>query len=508
MDTVTTTSLILILITCGADSQTVKPNTTSESDQPTWSNPLFTYPEGCTLDKLSKVNASQLRCPRIFDDENRGLIAYPTFIRSLSVGNDLGAIHTQGNYIHKVLYRTICSTGFFGGQTIEKALVEMKLSTREAGVYDTTTAAALYFPAPRCQWYTDNVQNDLIFYYATQKSVLRDPYTRDFLDSDFIGGKCTKSPCQTHWSNVVWMGDAGIPACDSSQEIKGHLFVDKISNRVVKATSYGHHPWGLHQACMIAFCGKQWIRTDLGDLISVEYNSGAEILSFPKCEDNTVGMRGNLDDFAYLDDLVKASESREECLEAHAEIISTNSVTPYLLSKFRSPHPGINDVYAMHKGSIYHGMCMTVAVDEVSKDRTTYRAHRATNFKKWERPFGEEWEGFHGLHGNNTTIIPDLEKYVAQYKTSMMEPMSIKSVPHPSILVLYNETGVSGISIRELDSFDLQSLNWSFWPTISALGGIPLVLLLAVAACCCWSGRPPTPSAPQSIPMYHLANRS
>nr|ACO87998.1 glycoprotein [Novirhabdovirus hirame] len=498
-----------VLLTTAARvyGQTIKPGVDSVSDQPTWANPLFTYPVDCPATKLSKVSPSQLRCPRIFDDENQGLVAYPAVIRSLSVGNNLGDIHTQGEYVHKVLYRTTCSTGFFGGQTIEKALVEMKLAPREVGVYDTTTASALYFPAPRCQWYTDNVHNDLTFYYTTAKSVLRDPYTLGFLDSDFIEGKCSKSPCQTHWSNVVWKGDSGVAACDTGSEIKGHIFVDKTSHHAVKATSYGHHPWGLHRACMITFCGKPWIRTDLGDLISIEYNGGATLLSFPACKDTTVGMRGSLDDFAYLDDLVKSSESREECLEAHAEIIATNSVTPYLLSKFRSPHPGINDVYAMHDGSIYHGKCMTVAIDEVSKDRRTYRAHQTSAFVAWGHPFGDEWGGFHGLHGNDTPVIPDLEKYVAQYKVSMMDKMDIRPVPHPSVQILYNDTDTADITIRKIDSFDLQSLNWSFWPSLSALGGVPILLALVFFLYCCMNRRPSMPAAPQEIPMYHLASR-
>ncbi|AAD56769.1 transmembrane envelope protein [Snakehead rhabdovirus] len=466
-----------------------------------WENPIYTTPSHCFEDTFAPVKPEKLRCPHIFDDQNLGLTASKAKILHMDLKPEDTHFEAKGRLLHKVTYQVLCSTGFFGGRTVTRKVLETPMGDNEAQAYKAVDREFPYFPEPLCFWLRDNVAAERVFHFSTPKTVTVDLYSRKYISPDFVGGQCAKSPCPTHWPNVYWVGETQSPECPSIDTEGGHIFTKKDTHRITKAVVHGHHPWGLTKACQIQFCNEQWIRTDLGDLIRIEPNDGTSSLTLPKCQDNVVQMRGNLDDFSYLNHAIVNMAQRSECLEAHSSIVAQQKVSPYLLSKFRPPHPGLGKAHYLQNNTIMRGDCIYEGVAEISENRTTYRNLKG-EWKKWSLSRGGE--GYDGMTVGTKIVIPDLEKYQSIYDNGMFIPKLLGEVPHPSIVITYNQTDSIETGIFTDGKLLNMGVNWTLWPSLSGISLFTVASLILIWYCCCRV----TPQALNySIPMHTITSR-
>ncbi|BCV68594.1 glycoprotein [Carpione rhabdovirus] len=467
-----------------------------------WQEPFYTAPRSCILDTFSPVTPNQLRCPHVFDDENKGLVTSTAQITHVEIDESSSHFTVAGKMVHKVQYLVLCSTGFFGGHSVLKKILEVPLGEGEASQYALEDKEYPFFPEPVCAWLTDNVAAKREFHYSIPKDVIKDLYTNQFIHPDFIGGKCNRSPCKTIWNNVVWVVNRDSATYPTKSTEEGRIFTRKADHTVTKAVVPGHHPWGLTKACSLTFLGEQWIRTDLGDLIQIVADSGTKKVSpFKSCPDGSVPMRGHEDDFGYLNHLIMNMKNREECLEAHNEIVTQNKVSPYLLSKFRPHHPGRGLAHYVLNGTIFRGTCVYDGVYGVSDNNSLYMDHEGT-WRAWLRT--PEGTGYDGMELGEKVIIPDLEKYKSSYDNGMFITTNVKLVPHPSIEITSNTTDEETQEIHPFHEPNMK-LSWSLWPSLSGLSIGTLCILGLLWLCCC-RGPPQVPT--YSIPMHQMTRNT
>nr|ACH89183.1 glycoprotein [Viral hemorrhagic septicemia virus]CTQ87821.1 glycoprotein [Viral hemorrhagic septicemia virus] len=465
-----------------------------------WDTPLYTHPSNCRDDSFVPIRPAQLRCPHEFEDINKGLVSVPTRIIHLPLSVTSVSAVASGHYLHRVTYRVTCSTSFFGGQTIEKTILEAKLSRQEATDEASKDHEYPFFPEPSCIWMKNNVHKDITHYYKTPKTVSVDLYSRKFLNPDFIEGVCTTSPCQTHWQGVYWVGATPKAHCPTSETLEGHLFTRTHDHRVVKAIVAGHHPWGLTMACTVTFCGTEWIKTDLGDLIQVTGPGGTRKLTPNKCVNTDIQMRGATDDFSYLNHLITNMAQRTECLDAHSDITASGKVSSFLLSKFRPRHPGPGKAHYLLDGQIMRGDCDYEAVVSINYNRAQYKTVNNT-WKSWKR-VDNNTDGYDGMIFGDKLIIPDIEKYQSVYDSGMLVQRNLVEVPHLSIVFVSNTSDLSTNHIHTNLIPSDWSFNWSLWPSLSGMGVVGGAFLLLVLCCCC-KASPPIPN--YGIPMQQFS---
>lgn len=439
----------------------------------------YTYPDlkKCTSDP-HPISPLQLVCPRHLNELKP---ASGSLTHCKVNEGSLNHISVPGNLVHKVVYTTYCSRSFFMQDTIVQTITEEIIFPSDVLQLDLTSLISPYFPAPNCIWLTEKNAASRTFLVTNSLATQVDPYSLEYIDQHLLTGKCQTSPCLTNWKNTLWIpSDIPNPECGHWKGVEMNIHYD-AGKRPTFGSAIGHHPWGFKDACMLTFCGIPVIRTRSGEPV-ICHN-----MRFTNCPvGSSVQLRGHEDDNLYLTEEEWSKELRLNCLEALTEIRGSNRITQLQMSYFRQQHEGYGPVYRLSNGTLSVQTCYYKGVISIkdSGSKLILTDDTSTNVKI--DAFGQ---GVNGIYKNaqGEIIIPDYELLEEIYDLEMMNHLEIKTVRHPTLLVL-NVTDQVQVNLHKSNTVDLSKLEL---PAIgSIIGGITgsimgVVLLVVLLYCLC-----------------------
>ncbi|AVM87302.1 glycoprotein [Hainan black-spectacled toad rhabdovirus] len=213
------------------------------------------------------ANHSSLRCPvRSAVHPVSGRIGnLPLLLPIHPNSND-----EPGYSCHKVEWISECSEGFFGGTDVQQYIRHLEPNAQECKDAWKAKRDGLevtpYFEAPKCQW-MNTVRKAHTFVVVNTKATKTDPYTLEYVDPLFPGGRCTtKEYCPTIQGGVIWL-----PLKPVDPKVKYEWRTVNADYGTSAKDSKTYLIWGggmpttkLKGACRMSFQGQEGIRFSSG----------------------------------------------------------------------------------------------------------------------------------------------------------------------------------------------------------------------------------------------------
>ncbi|QDW81032.1 glycoprotein [Blanchseco virus] len=412
----------------------------------TWDFPnhVYFFPRD-ELYTWKPIRSSELSCPPFFPITTGSGKISVTYATPGPMTTESATI--TGYSCYKSIFSVKCSENFVGWQTISHTIRPTEVSHRECldeyrRIKTGSLPAAHEFPAPNCGWWADRwAEKEYIT--LIHHPVSFDPYSLEFFDPLFPGGKCNNRVCSLIHQGGIWIQtEEHVGICENWHSGIGH--VGLVKNELVLFPMIGEVR-SLQGACTLKFCGHIGYRLATGEFFKLDFYSLPKRIPF--CEK---GVQVRLDSprgMTYeIEEKVMKEEDRLECLTSVALMQSTGHASQYLLSTLVPRHAGPGDAYRLSNGIIEHAHVFYVGITKAStgRDQNVVGIDSKGNPVQWT-----DWIKDNGtLIGPNgvtrkpgsPVVIPRFERLANEYDLSLARVQSLKPIPHPLVTFLANKS--------------------------------------------------------------------
>ncbi|AVM87288.1 glycoprotein [Wuhan redfin culter dimarhabdovirus] len=453
------------------------------------------------------------------------------------------ALHKQEGYLcHKTRWSVTCAESFFGVQTISERIDEMQVSLVECQEAVTQRHRGSdphpVHPLPNCGWMKTNTEH-LDYVLLTDHPVVVDHYTSWWIDEQFVGGRCSTSPCQTRVDSILWIANGGLkkiaPYC-----VSGTGFIEPIEWQALNGSSLWDWNHGsifssrgfvrttFRNACWLVVCDRKGIRFASGEWASLDVKTDSLIKpvlhALPECPTGTKIVPHHISEPSAEDILIKLDrELLADCLMTLREAQERKKVDRLLLSYMFPDHSGRGLVYRMRNGTLESGVVNYIEVtlmdwETVGKPLGVYRDEVTGRIEDyhltgWTKP-GEDGirHTYNGISANRTTrSIPVLALRYQVRDSDVNQYIDDIGLPHPALQVRYNQTELSTTILdQHSQGKELSTVVMSWFGSIwSQIGfGIVLLILVCVIILVLWKWKPRTCTCPPLMTPRDRVNDS
>ncbi|AZL49344.1 glycoprotein [Cuiaba virus] len=452
------------------------------------------------------VNHSSLQCPlrgsELYPSPNAGFRA--------SLPHSIGGIKTDGYSCHKTEWVSECTESWYWTSDIKQYVRALPVSHRECNDIIAKKRSGddetPFFPAPHCQW-ANTIRQSKTFLKANTKKVTIDPYTSEYVDPIFVGGRCKDPPCQTIQSGVIWLPGLRESTSHMWQEVYLRYAPPNGNMSQLKIWGPGFPITKMESACKMTYITRKVIRFPSGMGVSVDESAFKDqkfktwLSEMKECEPGTTLKVPNAHESVAehqveIDDIVYTLR----CMDIVSRFRDTNTISIMDLSFFGPDHEGMGNVYRLRNGFLeattaHYVKCIRSARDNSAlcmddDDKTIFSPQWVSSGVKGV------YSGFNGVYKKDGKIF-DAGGHLSENMLQDMDTMrlDIQVIKHPIQLVLkdkYNDTTLFADETGERGNLDIplfhdlkeiwnKTIHW-----VAGAGVLVISLIIGTALCRCF----------------------
>ncbi|AZS32225.1 glycoprotein [Rhinolophus rhabdovirus DPuer] len=318
---------------------------------------------------------SELRCPK----QGRGVNDEYKIVKvfNLTRYDHFNPASVHGYLCHKMKWVTACEYTWYFSKTISRRIIPLTPTVQDCTNENKLKRGGMEesgsYPPEECYWNSYN-EEEVTEVHLTYHVVNMDPYTMEFVDSQFLNGRCSLQFCDTIHSSVKWIADRGNVQVRCGEKVteQGEFLARSNSSEEYRYSDlvlYSHHVphTSLKGACLMTFCGDMGIQLHNGFWFHLPDLSSFPQDSLKACPKGTTAGAIKHD---YSIDVLKFSIEalREDmaCLDALESIQLSGALSYRKLHYLHPRDAGIHPIYRIVNGSLEINTAKYIAAFPVS----------------------------------------------------------------------------------------------------------------------------------------------
>ncbi|AEI52254.1 glycoprotein [Maraba virus] len=284
------------------------------------------------------------------------------------------AIQADGWMCHAAKWVTTCDFRWYGPKYITHSIHSMSPTLEQCKTSIEQTKQGVWinpgFPPQSCG-YATVTDAEVVVVQATPHHVLVDEYTGEWIDSQLVGGKCSKEVCQTVHNSTVWHADYKITGlCESNLASVDITFFSEDGQK----TSLGKPNTGFRsnhfayesgeKACRMQYCTQWGIRLPSGvwfELVDKDLFQAAKLPECPRGSSISAPSQTSVD-VSLIQDVERILDY-SLCQETWSKIRAKLPVSPVDLSYLAPKNPGSGPAFTIINGTLKYFETRYIRVD-------------------------------------------------------------------------------------------------------------------------------------------------
>lgn len=375
-----------------------------------------------------------------------------------------------GTACYKFKLTTKCDEDLLFSKTIKNLKANSPISKEEclAAIRKSKTTPSIveHLPAS-CSW-MQTIEVSIEYIVTRDHPVGFDPYSSQFIDSLFVGGKTDLLETTTVFDSVYWIADEdsiGIN-CPPMEKVSGYVLAPDTWNErnmfdeTVTLWSSLFRTKSFSNACRMKFCNVTGIRFSDGEWIDLEFTQDKDkgkamwIKAIKICSpDTTISLASPYELEHHSVQTVLAIFFYSKCQDTVSKLRNKFSISPLDISYLAQSYPGPGPVYQITDHGLmtyysFYKLC-NISMYTVGSDKQTLLGY-SLDGKTVESPEWTESGGLtHGPNGlilkNKQLLFPSLTDLRAEIEAELTQTIEIHEIKHLTLESFKNTINTSTV---------------------------------------------------------------